>query len=239
MDNATRPSTMPSANGATEATDGYCGQMMRTGRRPSAKPGPAVWVLGGLLLGTVGWGVFWAKRGPSHTQPAIPRARIMEAAPALSPGATEAKGPPSKSMCVVPALPEGVGAKDIRSAPDVDLSFVGGTVEKGKYRIVDTFALTSEFTPGRWTFSLDLTENDQGAYYRPVGLTFRSSRIRWSIQGNRLSWETLCPDPGERMSFEFTVIGARLYLLTAEKIVVVLEPYADSEVIRLAPAHDP
>jgi hypothetical protein len=169
----------------------------------------------------------------------IPRARFPSPPAVDQSERTDAPHPDRTSLCIVPALPEGVKTKDIRPFPQAELSFVGGTIEKGKYRVVDTFALTSDFTAGRWTFTLDLTDHHQGAYYRPAGLTFRSSRILWSVHGNRLTWRTLCPDPGESMSFEFTVVGARLYLLTAEKIVVVLEPYADSEVSRLAPVQEP
>ncbi|HXS17131.1 MAG TPA: hypothetical protein VN764_08080 [Polyangiaceae bacterium] len=168
----------------------------------------------------------------------IPRALPASASASNKSDTTAATESPTPS-CVIPRLPEGVKSKDIRAQSQANLSFLGGIVENGKYRVVDTFALTQEFTPGRWTLALDLSDNHQGAYYRPTGLTSRSSRIRWSTHGNQLQWETLCPDPGERMSFEFTVVGARLYLLTREKIVVVLEPYADSEVSRLAPLSDP
>jgi len=202
--------------------------------------------MGAALLGVVGGGAFLVARTqlPTVERPVIPRARTGEtpSLPSQAPHvkqAPDSSSPEGSSLCVVPALPEGVKAKDIRSRPEADLSFQGGKVEKGKYRVVDSFALEPGFTPGRWTLALDLTDNHQGAYYRPAGLTFRSSRIRWSVQGNSLEWETVCPDPGERMSFEFTVVGARLYLLTREKIVVVLEPYADSEVNRLAPVDDP
>lgn len=191
----------------------------------------------GTALGLAGSATYLVRRRAAVERITIPRARLTSAPVAHKP--TKKSPELAAPSCRVPGLPEGVESKDIRAHAEVDLSFSGGIIENGKYRVVDTFALSPEFTAGRWTLALDLSDHHQGAYYRPTGLTFSSSRIRWSTHGNRLEWETLCPDPGERMSFEFTVVGARLYLLTREKIVVVLEPYADSEVSRLPPLADP
>lgn len=188
--------------------------------RPSARRRFTWLMVSGLVLASIAY----LALGKPRSRPAIPRAIV-------APAPTTPRG---NLQCTVPALPEGVLSKDIH-AGRVDVQFEGGEIEPGKYRLVDAIAANAEFTPGRWSLGLDLGEEHQGAFYRPMGLSARSSRIRWAIRGNEFSFETVCPDAGEAHRYAYAVVDGRLHLRTNDAIVLVLEPYSDSAVSAIPP----
>lgn len=179
--------------------------------------------LGRLLYG---WAAsHFDRRG---TATLIPRGRLP--APDSSANGQDA---PADQRCSIPELPEGPGRVDISLNPNIPVDSVGGMVEQARYRIVGAYAKEDGFTPGRWSMSFDLGAAGQGAFYRQLGLSRQASRIRWSTRNHVFSYETVCPDPGESMDFPYSVRDGKLFITTRDALVLVLEPYAPSEISEL------
>ena len=206
------------------------------------KAGSALtWVVLGVVvtlsLGRLiySWAAPHFDRATSET--IIPRGRLSESHSSakgedtlISQGSTAEDG-----SCPVPGLPEGPARVDIELKLDIPTESVGGTIEKGRYRIVGAYAKNEGFTPGRWSMTFDLGEAGQGAFYRQLGFNGLSTRIRWSARNGVFSYETVCPDSGESMRFPYSVHAGKLFMTASDGIVLVLEPYAPSEVSKLSP----
>ena len=191
--------------------------------------------LGVLAVGGLGLWLRDSLLAPG-IQPAVPRGRLPESSEITAPVTDRpATGGERLDPCPVPGLPEGVNQKDIvfesAAAPD----WKGGGPETGRYRIIKASSNQRDFTPGRWSMAFDLASGGQGAFYRKLGFSARSSRIRWSVGGSVFKYETICPDPGEEVSFEFSARDGQLWLKAKDGTVLTLEPYADSQVTSLPP----
>lgn len=136
-------------------------------------------------------------------------------------------------VCEIPALPEGPARADIELRADISFKPTGGTIDSARYRIIGAYATKEGFTPGRWSMTFDLADSGQGAFYRQLTFDRQSSRIRWSMREGVFSYETACPDRGERMEFPYSMREGKIFMTTPDAIVLVLEPYAPSEVQEL------
>lgn len=136
-------------------------------------------------------------------------------------------------VCEVPALPEGPARADIELRTDISFKPSGGSIDSARYRIIGAYATQEGFTPGRWSMTFDLADSGQGAFYRQLTFDRQSSRIRWSMREGVFSYETVCPDRGERMEFPYSMREGKIFMTTPDDIVLVLEPYAPSEVREL------
>lgn len=138
-------------------------------------------------------------------------------------GSTDPDAP--EGSCEIPEFEE-PPAVPIVFQQTVDLTARGGDVPPGTYVVQQAFRQEEEGTSGQQEYIMrfDLLEGGKGYYTRQLGFRVRSSKIIWSTEGTTFTYETVCPDTLESLSFGYTYDPNQgLILIMPDSTLLVLD----------------